>query len=134
MVACASIYAMQHFKLILPEHLNHHGKLFGGNMLKWIDEFAYITATQEFPFNTFLTKALDNVVFCKAVSSGEIVRFDISLAHLGHTSLAYNVKAFGTRVNDQCSEVLFETRITFVAVDEDGNKAEIIKPVASDNC
>jgi hypothetical protein len=40
---------MEYYKLILPEHLNHHGKLFGGNTLKWIDEFAYITASQEFP-------------------------------------------------------------------------------------
>lgn len=125
---------MQHFKLILPEHLNHHGKLFGGNMLKWIDEFAYITATQEFPMNTFLTKALDNVVFRKAVSSGEIIRFDVTLARLGRTSVVYNVKAYGTRVNEQVSEVLFETRITFVAVDDDGNKAEIIKPAPSNNC
>ncbi len=127
-------YTMQHYKLILPEHLNHHGKLFGGNMLKWIDEFAYITATQEFPFNTFLTKALDNVVFRKAVSSGEIVRFDINLAHLGHTSVVYNVKSFGTRVNEQTSEVLFETRITFVAVEDNGNKTEVIKPRQADSC
>jgi len=114
---------MQHFKLILPEHLNHHGKLFGGNMLKWIDEFAYITATQEFPLNTFLTKALDNVVFRKAVSS-----------HLGKTSVVYNVKTFGTRVNEQVSEILFETRITFVAVDDNGNKAEIIQPANPGSC
>jgi acyl-CoA hydrolase len=125
---------MQHFKLILPEHLNHHGKLFGGNMLKWIDEFAYITATQEFPYNTFLTKALDNVVFRKAVSSGEIIRFDITLAHLGRTSVVYNIKTFGTRVNEQISEVLFETRITFVAVDDNGNKAEIIRPSNPAGC
>ncbi len=96
-------------------------------MLKWIDEFAYITANIEFPGNTFLTKALDNVVFFKAVSSGEIVRFNICRYHLGNTSIQYNVKAFGTRENGSQSEVLFETRITFVAVDERGNKVSISK-------
>ena len=116
---------MEHYKLILPEHLNHHGKLFGGNMLKWIDEFAYITANQEFPGNTFLTIALDNVVFLKAVSLGEIIRFVVTRERLGKTSLQYNVKAYGTRNHIQADETLFETRITFVAVDENGEKKEI---------
>ena len=116
---------MEHYKLILPEHLNHHGKLFGGNMLKWIDEFAYITANQELPGNTFLTIALDNVVFRKGVSLGEIIRFVITRCHLGKTSAQYSVKAFGTRHHSQPDEILFETRITFVAVDEYGNKTEI---------
>ncbi len=29
---------MDHHKLVLPEFLNHHGFLFGGYLLKWIDE------------------------------------------------------------------------------------------------
>lgn len=116
---------MEHYKLILPEHLNHHGNLFGGNMLKWIDELAYITANQEFPGHTFLTIALDNVVFRKALSMGEIIRFVITRCHLGKTSVQYNVKAYGTRHHKQANEILFETKITFVSVDDDGNKKEI---------
>ena len=118
---------MEHFKLILPEHLNHHGKVFGGNMLKWIDEFAYITANQELPGNTFLTIALDNVVFRKGVTMGEIVRFDVRRFNLGRTSVQYNVKAYGTMHNSQPDEILFETRITFVSVGADGNKKEITR-------
>lgn len=116
---------MNHYKLILPEHLNHHGNLFGGNMLKWIDEFAYITANIELPGNTFLTKALDNVVFRKSVVMGEIVCFTITRHHLGTTSVQYNVKAFGTQDKEKRDEVIFETRITFVAVDNQGNKLAI---------
>jgi acyl-CoA hydrolase len=48
---------MEHYKVILPAHLNHYGYLFGGHMLQWIDEFAYITANQEFPGNNFVTVA-----------------------------------------------------------------------------
>lgn len=118
---------MDHYKLILPEHLNHYGHVFGGNMLKWIDEFAYITANQELPGNNFVTVALDNVVFRKAVQSGEIVRFVVERGKLGTTSVQYNVKAFGTRHHTQPDEILFETRITFVAVDEQGQKKEIIR-------
>ena len=116
---------MDHYKLILPEHLNHLGYLFGGNMLKWIDEFSYITANQEFPGNNFVTIALDNVVFRKAVSLGEIIRFSVERSHLGRTSVQYGVKAFGTRHHARADEILFETRITFVALDKHGDKTEI---------
>ncbi len=116
---------MDHYKLVLPEHLNHHGYLYGGNMLKWIDEFAYITVNQEFPGHNFLTMALDNVVFRKSVSMGEIIRFRVERTHLGTTSVQYSVKAYGTRHHAQPDEVLFETRITFVAVDEAGCKTPI---------
>ena len=54
---------MDHYKLVLPEHINHYGHLFGGNLLNWIDEFAYITATVDFPGRRFVTVAMDNVEF-----------------------------------------------------------------------
>ena len=40
---------MDHRKLVLPEHLNDQGSLFGGYLLKWLDEFAYISANMDFP-------------------------------------------------------------------------------------
>ena len=117
---------MDHYKLILPEHLNHDGFLFGGNMLKWIDEFAYITANHEFPGNRFVTIALDNVAFHHPVAGGEIIRFEVNQSRLGSTSVQYKLKVFGTR-RAACPEtILFETHITFVNVDHRGKKTGII--------
>lgn len=116
---------MEHYKLILNEHLNHHGYLYGGYMLKWIDEFSYITANQEFPGNNFVTVALDNVAFRQPVSGGEIVKFSIERIRLGNTSVQYGVKAFGTSRHSRPDDIIFETKITFVAVDENGNKQTI---------
>ena len=121
---------MEHYKLIMPEHLNHHGFLYGGNMLKWIDELAYITANQEYPGHNFLTIALDDVVFRKAVRVGEIIRFVVERGRLGTTSVQYNVRAYGTRCHAEPDEVLFETRITFVSVDGQGKK----KPITTAAC
>jgi acyl-CoA hydrolase len=123
---------MDHYKLILPEHLNHDGFLFGGNMLKWIDEFAYITASQEFPGNRFVTIALDNVAFHHPVAGGEIIRFDVQRARLGQSSVQYSVRVFGTRRHACPEAILFETRITFVAVDRKGKKQPIKRP--EDRC
>ncbi|MEM1294215.1 MAG: acyl-CoA thioesterase [Verrucomicrobiota bacterium] len=118
---------MDHFKLVLPEHLNHHGKLFGGYMLKWIDEFAYITANLDFPGNRFVTIALDNVEFRHGVKNGEILRFSIAREKLGNSSVHYKVSVYGTRRHGEPDMVLFETRISLVNIDESGTKARIAR-------
>ena len=33
---------MTTYKLVMPEDMNHYGFLFGGKMLMWIDEVAWI--------------------------------------------------------------------------------------------
>ncbi len=119
---------MDHFTLVLTEHLNHHGNLFGGHMLKWIDEFAYITANLELPGNRFVTIALDNVEFRHGVQNGEILRFNVERETLGNTSVHYQVCVFGTRRHGIPDAVLFETRISLVALDEAGAKARIVRP------
>jgi len=121
---------LEHYKLILPEHLNHDGFLFGGNMLKWIDEFAYITANHDFPGNRFVTIALDNVTFHHPVASGEIIRFEVTRSRVGRTSVQYQVRVFGTRRQASPETILFETHITFVNVDSDGKKQPILVPLA----
>ena len=40
---------MDNHKLVMPEHLNHYGYLFGGNLLQWVDEYAYIANVPEHP-------------------------------------------------------------------------------------
>ena len=50
---------MENHRLVLPEHLNHYGFLFGGHLLKWVDEFAYIAATIEYPGYNFVTIGMD---------------------------------------------------------------------------
>ena len=113
---------MDHYRLILPMFLNHNGSLFGGYLLKWIDEFAYITAKLEYPGNRFVTVALDNVVFKHNILSGQILKFTVSLEKKGKTSVHYHVRVSG---NLEPSKVLFETKITFVNISETGEKSLI---------
>ncbi len=117
---------MEFHKLVLPEHLNHLGSLFGGHMLKWIDEVAYIAVNLDYPGRHFVTIALDNVEFKHRIRNGQILRFDIQQSRLGKTSVQYNVKVYGAREADDTDLVLFETHITFVNI-VDGRKAAIVE-------
>ena len=114
---------MQHHKLVQPEHMNHQGSLFGGYLLMWIDELAYITATLQFPDRRFVTIAMDNVEFKNRVECGEVIVFYATLEHLGTTSLTYRISVKGTRANTE--QELFTTKISFVCIDDQGNKKSI---------
>jgi acyl-CoA hydrolase len=118
---------MRNHKLVLPEHLNHYGYLFGGWLLHWVDEYGYITANLDFPGHRFVTIGLDNVVFKKSIKLGSILKFDIGRTRVGGTSVSYGVKVFSDSIESGDEELVFETKITFVSVDEKGNKLAIRK-------
>ncbi|MCK5236385.1 MAG: acyl-CoA thioesterase [Deltaproteobacteria bacterium] len=116
---------MINHKLVLPEHLNHYGYLFGGYLLRWVDEYAYITANLDFPGHRFVTIGLDNVVFRKSIQQGSVLKFDINLTRRGKTSATYNVHVFSDSIETSKEELAFDTNISFVNIDEQGEKQPI---------
>ena len=105
--------------------MNDQGSLFGGYLLKWIDEFAYITACIDHPGCRFVTIALDKVEFRHPITLGEILRFTVTEAHMGRTSVEYLVEVFGEKNAANSDVALFATRITFVNLDTTGKKTPI---------
>ena len=85
---------MNHYKFVISEHLNHYGTLYGGDLLKWIDEVGYITATVDYPGNRFVTVALENVEFKHRIEIGEVLKFSVEQLKLGNSSLTYQVKVY----------------------------------------
>ena len=113
---------MENHKLVLPEHLNQFGYLFGGNLLKWVDEYAWIAASLDYPGRNFVTIGLDEVVFKRSVREGTILKFVVEKTREGNTSVQYTVTVFrGNRERDG-DEPVFSTSVTLVNVDEQGRK------------
>jgi hypothetical protein len=40
---------MTSYKLVMPGQTNQYGFLFGGNLLKWVDEIAWMTVSMDYP-------------------------------------------------------------------------------------
>ncbi|MGK0375338.1 MAG: acyl-CoA hydrolase [Arenicella sp.] len=116
---------MQHYKIVLPADLNDYGSLFGGTLLKWVDEIAYIRVSLDFPGQAFVTIGLDHVEFKNPIGQGQILRFQCSKTRIGNTSVTYNVKVYGARYNTESEATLFESNISFVCVDKSGTKTSI---------
>ena len=116
---------MVSYKLVMPEHMNQYGNLFGGNLLKWIDEIAWMAASLDYPGARFVTIGMNRVEFKKGVTGGTILRFDILKKSVGNTSVTY--AACVTSSDCACNEpdVIFTTDITFVRVDDAGHKIPV---------
>ena len=119
---------MEHHKIVLPADLNDYGNLFGGTLLKWIDEIAYIRVSLDFPGQHFVTIGLDNVEFKHAIKQGQILKFRCEKTRIGNTSVTYHVQVVGARYDTTSDKVLFENNITFVCIGKDGLKTAITRP------
>ena len=127
---------METYKLVLPEHLNHYGFLFGGNLLKWIDEVSYITVSLDYPGCNFVTVGMDKVEFKKSIRGGSILFFVTDKTRTGKTSVEYTVHVYKKSIATGERILAFSTHITFVCLDESGVKKELCcgyKTSGSDN-
>lgn len=122
---------MENYKLVLRGDLNQNGYLYGGNLLKWIDEYAWIAATLDYPGSSFVTVALDKVNFKKSVNEGAILKFNIERSNTGNTSVQYLVNVYCQNNCYENLDLIFSTHITFVNLDKNGNKKGL--PVIPDN-
>ena len=118
---------MDNYAIVRPEHLNHYGRLFGGAILKWVDEFAWLVASLDFPHCSLVTVAMDRVEFKQATVAGSILRFHVLPVRQGTTSMTYAVEVFSDEPGADQERAIFSTHITFVRVDDAGDKCPLPK-------
>lgn len=111
---------METHRLVLPGDLNQFGFLFGGQLLGWIDEASWIAASLDFPDCRFVTIGMDEVVFRHSVREGTILSIVSEKVKSGSSSVTYQVNVH--RGRSKGSESIFSTKVTFVNVDETGEK------------
>jgi len=116
---------METYKLVLPEHLNHYGFLFGGNLLKWIDEVGYITVSLDYPGCNFVTVGMERVEFKKSIRGGSILCFVTKKSRIGNSSIEYTVEVYKKSIESGERILVFSTTITFVCLDEHGQKKQL---------
>jgi acyl-CoA hydrolase len=113
---------MNNYAIVRQEHLNHYGFLFGGALLKWTDEYAWLVASLDFPGCPLVTVGMNQISFRKPVANGSILRFHIRPNRRGRTSVQYAVDVFADAPGSSDENEVFSTTITFAHVDTHGNK------------
>jgi len=99
--------------------LGLNGNLYGGNMMSWMDEAAYLYVRSLYPDETWVTRAFTDVEFLRPVKCGQAVVIRGTVMRIGTTSATLKLFASVDEV-EVCT-----MQATFVAVDQNGNKKAI---------
>lgn len=113
-------------KTVFPNTTNHHGTLFGGTALSWMDEVAFITATR-FCRQKMVTVSIDRTDFNKPIPEGTIAELIGRVKKIGRTSMQVKVDIYIEQMYSEHRELAIEGLITMVAVDKHLKPVEIQK-------
>lgn len=74
-------------KMVTPKDLNAIGTLFGGRVLDWIDEEAYIYVTCQLDSQYVVTRTIGRIDFLHGATAGDVVEIGMATAFIGNTSI-----------------------------------------------
>src|SRR5271170_7789201 len=102
---------------VKPEDLDAHGTLFGGSLLRWLDEEAAIYAIIQLGNERVVTKFISEIEFVSSAWQGDLIEMGMIATHFGTTSITLRceVRNMFTRAS-----LLTIDRLVFVGVDEHG--------------
>lgn len=102
-------------KLIKPGDLNANNTLFGGQLLKWIDEEAGIYAMSKLENKRVVTKYMSEIDFISSAQQGDIIEIGLAFLAIGRTSISFRCV-----VRNLVSKkiIIKIEKIVFVNVDE----------------
>ena len=109
--------------LICPAHINHYGRLFGGQLLKWIDELAGIVAIRHCGA-TVTTAAIDNLQFQAPAYSGDMIVLQGMVTYVGRSSMEIRVDTYREAL-DGTREMINRAYIDMVCIDCKGRPREV---------
>jgi acyl-CoA hydrolase len=120
-------------EMVMPNHTNSHGTVFGGTVMSWIDIAAAMVAARHCA-NPVVTAHIDDIDFIAPIKMGYHVLIQASLNYVGRSSMIVGVKV--TSENPYTGEVRTTTKayLTFVALSEEGRPVPVppLKPESED--
>ena len=102
--------------VMMPRDANPYGTIFGGVILSYIDQAAFIEARRH-GTHRWVTVSVDKVEFRAPVQIGDVVSFLTSTERTGTTSVQVRIRVEAER--DETAEIVHvtEASLTMVAVD-----------------
>lgn len=104
-------------KWVKPEDLNPNGSLFGGSLLKWIDEEAaiYTITMLESPY--VVTKLMSEINFISSARAGDVLEMGMKIKKLGRSSITLKCEVRNIMTHHTIVKI---EEIVFVNLDSSG--------------
>jgi acyl-CoA hydrolase len=116
--------AMTIARLMMPSDANIRGNVFGGSIMKYMDEVAAITAFKHARKNV-VTASIDRMNFYAPVYIGNLLILKASVNYVGHTSMEVGVRIEAEDLPKGMVTHTGSCYLTYVALDEQGNPSPV---------
>jgi len=117
--------------MVLPEHTNALGSIFGGTIMSWVDITASIVAFRHCR-SLVVTASMDEMSFLHPVKLGDLVTVKASLNYTSKHSMELGVKVIAENPVTAKRTHTSSAYLTFVSLDGNG-KAQPVPPVMAES-
>jgi acyl-CoA hydrolase len=114
-------------RLMMPTDANIRGNVFGGSIMKYMDEVAAVAAFRHARKNV-VTASIDRMNFIAPVYLGNLLILKASINYVGRTSMEVGVRIEAEDIITGKTTHAGSCFLTYVALDEDGTPTPV-KPV-----
>ncbi|HEX8318216.1 acyl-CoA thioesterase [Longimicrobium sp.] len=113
---------------MMPDQLNHHGNVFGGEILALVDKCGGVVARRH-ARSPVVTVAVDRVEFRQPIYASDFVEAHGRLTHVGRTSMEVMVTVEAEQIETgrrRCTNICY---LTYVALDKLNGKPAVVPPL-----
>ncbi len=103
---------------LMSRDLNGSGRLFGGQLVSWIDEVAGIVARRHAQ-TSVVTAAIDNLIFKSGAKINDIIVLIGRVTYVGKTSMEVRVDTY-VESNEGFRKMINRAYLVMVSLDEKG--------------
>lgn len=113
----------QQVHVLTMSNLNGYSRLFGGQLMAWIDEVAAVVARRHSGTNV-TTALIDMLKFKKAAYANETIVLKGKITYVGNTSMEVNVKTYVEKLSGE-RILINDAYVVMVALDENEKPVKV---------
>ena len=111
-------------EMLMPQHVNNLGHVFGGVILSMVDRAAAVAAMRH-AGRACVTVSIDRVDFREPIYSGELVTCSAQVHYVGRTSMEVGVRVEAENLLTGVRRHTNTCFLTFVAINDKGKAVQV---------
>lgn len=109
--------------MLMYEHMNGYGRLFGGRLMEWIDVVAGVVARRHSGHDV-TTACIDRLEFIAPAYIGDTIVLEGRMTYAGRTSMEVRVDTYVEKLSG-AKERINRAYLVMVALDSDGKPTKV---------
>ena len=119
-VSCSRV---EQVHMLMYEHMNGYGRLFGGRLMEWIDVVAGVVARRHSGCDV-TTASVDRLEFIAPAFIGDTIVLDGRITYAGRTSMDIRGDTYVEKLSG-AKERINRAYLVMVALDSDGHPTQV---------